>query len=954
MNKRFSTLLAAVLVAGSFGSTYAQLNGREIEWDAVKAGRAYYLAGVHYVNPTNYLQAVSLSGIVVNAGGSATEDNVITAENPVPDAQWVVETKKVGTVTQYAFKSIKDDQYLAFQKQNDGTYVLAARKEANDETKSFRWFTVESSTNWSDRLQAVLPSEKEPLFLGLKSDANASGGMCLALIKENEYNTTTAIIKKNFALYEIYNTQVSATDFASKHGDNFTLEFPETLDDMDVFENVSVEATGSAGGFYLVDDKGTKETKDDEYVVLTNTRVSNSELATNTAIGYRYDRMTKEEFDKAVKDTKIVEANRVFYAEQSYNLPEDAYAIVQKAVTVASGNVANADVTFGKVTNDETVRQLASVEYDMHSEFMAITIGKGTRVANTQVANERKLIVNVTAKVTDKKNPSALGLKTDYTGAQWYDRVSDADFDQPQGQWLVAAGTDDNTIKLINVQKPAYTMDNIRLYEAEGENTYTVFASDLGLTNAETITLTKVEDYDQLNGYYNALSDIDQKFAFVTSGIYANEGDEDVDLYLKATSLNKQATVAPHAGSEWELIRAEEANAVVVPSYSYYDAEEEAWIKMESKNLTTDLGTAADGANFPSDTLRLAYTYVLNTTAEINNKPVDVTFGSRWYVVNAETQTTPPTSFYLKENGDGTYAIVDVTEYGKLTGKDSNIKLNNTLASSGDFTEATPFEIVDLDAAPSLAADSKHMTMDAANGTGFITTDENNSAILSQTSAALWVDSVNVEGYATPKFFVSLAGKMMTTGTTVSAAADEAYELDLIDKKTAEAIKENCTYGTDEITRVKFMTAERVAGEDTLMIGDEKYAGEDIDAFKFKITENENGEYILKNVVGGYVKVINGNLVLSDDVEDAEAFIIEQTEAPTANDEISASEVKVFAGNGQITINGAAGKKVVVSNILGQVVANTVLTSDNATIAAPQGIVVIAVEGEEAVKAIVK
>ena len=127
---------------------------------------------------------------------------------------------------------------------------------------------------------------------------------------------------------------------------------------MDVFENVSVEATGSAGGFYLVDDKGTKETKDDEYVVLTNTRVSNSELATNTAIGYRYDRMTKEEFDKAVKDTKIVEANRVFYAEQSYNLPEDAYAIVQKAVTVASGNVANADVTFGKVTNDETVRQL--------------------------------------------------------------------------------------------------------------------------------------------------------------------------------------------------------------------------------------------------------------------------------------------------------------------------------------------------------------------------------------------------------------------------------------------------------------------------------------------------------------------------------------------------------------------------------------------------------------------
>ena len=78
------------------------------------------------------------------------------------------------------------------------------------------------------------------------------------------------------------------------------------------------------------------------------------------------------------------------------------------------------------------------------------------------------------------------------------------------------------------------------------------------------------------------------------------------------------------------------------------------------------------------------------------------------------------------------------------------------------------------------------------------------------------------------------------------------------------------------------------------------------------------------------------------------------TDEATANDEITASEVKVIAGAGQITINGAAGKKVVVSNILGQVVTNTVLTSDNATIAAPQGVVVVAVEGEEAVKAIVK
>jgi len=69
---------------------------------------------------------------------------------------------------------------------------------------------------------------------------------------------------------------------------------------------------------------------------------------------------------------------------------------------------------------------------------------------------------------------------------------------------------------------------------------------------------------------------------------------------------------------------------------------------------------------------------------------------------------------------------------------------------------------------------------------------------------------------------------------------------------------------------------------------------------------------------------------------------------------VTASDFAVIAGEGQVTINGAAGKKVVVSNILGQTVANTVLTSDNATIAAPAGVVVVAVEGEAAVKAIVK
>lgn len=125
---------------------------------------------------------------------------------------------------------------------------------------------------------------------------------------------------------------------------------------------------------------------------------------------------------------------------------------------------------------------------------------------------------------------------------------------------------------------------------------------------------------------------------------------------------------------------------------------------------------------------------------------------------------------------------------------------------------------------------------------------------------------------------------------------------------------------------------------------------------------------IIQPQTASWLKMQNGCLVMSDPTEstfneiktggdDALIFNIEEGKADdiaTDNEVIATSEVTVIAGEGQVTIAGAVGKKVVISNILGQVVANTVITSDNAPIAAPAGVVVVAVEGEETVKAIVK
>ena len=116
-----------------------------------------------------------------------------------------------------------------------------------------------------------------------------------------------------------------------------------------------------------------------------------------------------------------------------------------------------------------------------------------------------------------------------------------------------------------------------------------------------------------------------------------------------------------------------------------------------------------------------------------------------------------------------------------------------------------------------------------------------------------------------------------------------------------------------------------------------------------------------------WLKMQNGCLVLSDEnskfnevttgADDALIFNVEHVDGDKVavdNENIAVEGVSVVAGNGQVTIMGAAGKNVTITNILGKVIASQVIASDNATIAVPAGIVAVAVEGEAAVKAIVK
>ena len=128
---------------------------------------------------------------------------------------------------------------------------------------------------------------------------------------------------------------------------------------------------------------------------------------------------------------------------------------------------------------------------------------------------------------------------------------------------------------------------------------------------------------------------------------------------------------------------------------------------------------------------------------------------------------------------------------------------------------------------------------------------------------------------------------------------------------------------------------------------------EKVCTFSFRyVDEDREGVKIETTYDGktrGWLKYQNNVPVVTNDYEDAHVFLIDNTttEAPTANEAINAEgAISVTAIDGAVVIKGAEGKNVVIATILGKVVANETVSSDNETIAVPAGIAVVSVDGE--------
>ena len=565
------------------------------------------------------------------------------------------------------------------------------------------------------------------------------------------------------------------------------------------------------------------------------------------------------------------------------------------------------------------------------------------------------------------------------------------DFTSPLAQWIVSDFDGKYTFTLTN-RETGKTL-GLRLAEDGKEGGYEVVgtvtggytAISTGVTSSTPISGTSVKfntipttQYDSYRLFTE--EEMEAGIALVFSGKNVVIGERD---YYASIANGK--VVPSRKESEIALFYPERVKAAADPNkgkenyvldineYAYLNEDGEVATGKDTLIVPTyRLATAEDkywGANASgSDDAK----YALADAA--------VTAATEWAFVMTANGEYSLAEVKRGTNGSAQYSDVTASKVWGVKGVNTSTigfnmynHYNNGVVVDEGFANLTIL-VNDNSDKSHLVAESRHASFDNKLGSIAMQLNANgiNEGILNSEGMVFWLDTV---GNETPAFYISRGVEGQNERLFMYNATDS---MKIFDEGEAqeyfnEAYVLEGTYDESGATptgdaKVIFRPAVLVDNDTlTTTVGDKlvSVVAKDADitkdqvdglkAFQFGICladEDVEGEYIVYNG-SKYVYALNGKLGLTSDPQKAMVFTLGD-ETPTANEGVEVSEVKVIAGEGNVMIAGAQGKKVVISNILGQVVANTVIASDNATIAAPAGVVVVAVEGEAAVKAIVK
>lgn len=435
-------------------------------------------------------------------------------------------------------------------------------------------------------------------------------------------------------------------------------------------------------------------------------------------------------------------------------------------------------------------------------------------------------------------------------------------------------------------------------------NTSYAANSEIFAVNGVSGAYTVAGRTDTLSFEYQPKVDLKDKYL---GSLYCTEAE----LKEKAIRLNLQAV-----------------DGVVVPisvsdSVLFADTEEDAKIfGLEVKDKKVVGGAMALG-----DTL-YAVSYHLKDQ-----------FGDR-YLVKDEESKSLIVSAYQQSILD---VVFESTKYGdtyEMKVRDEYVTYNtkSNLLLLGTSEEAFKFKVDIIDAPQYEAVKSSHLRFGS------------NGKFLTMNPLTLWAEMKN-EGQEITK-----------AGYTADNFSFKIEKADTVIPGKPVYLISTCMIGADDETsdvRYYLSAIDTVQHEGKNRLGfipsnDTIRTSKNSPAY-FSLRKNEDGSLWLENINvkgGAFVSQIANTLVMSNTGMN---FSAEKASAPTANEEIEApTSVVVAGGHNSVTVMNARDKKIVLTDILGKIVGNYLVTSDRFTVPASRGLLIVAIEGEVAQKVIVK
>lgn len=1045
MNKKFSTLMAGLLLAGGMFSTVNASQWISDTQYVLNTGKFHLIQQVADFNGSTWTSLTGGSAYYLALDASG---NPIFTTTESTSAYWTVTTKVVAGVTYYQFKNADDKTFVYTH--NAGTPT----------EKKIDWFMVESSASPVTFNDLSFMDGSSQLYL----DAAASPITGTTDYKVVAVPSTTGA--RGFDNVEIKEAAISAAELNSmltKNAFGLIIGSAKDKEYTDLQGNVftgeiEAKAAATSGTYYFY------RKADKKYIVLTekvwSANTANLDGKERSAYaGYKFEAISEHAFGLLTAAQKVAQAEFQVLKSYDFNDTDSLIVTLPNAcvgkMPASPAGVANwrGDATSANANKDKGVRLYVSnvdnknyltvIEYakandrlaqqydDAYTNYQVGASVPYIKLGASNIVDFAKTFAGKVWNITDKDG-KVLSPNVDWAevnAGMWdneFDPATQVQLDKPEGHWLPYY-SDVNNYGFVNRESGVTwnLYDGWVIRTTDTPNLYEIYNSKYW-TNADQVYQVYIAEAKNAelgfteNGYAKfdeAKEALDGKYITLTNGVtgetvYVGKDADDnviltkdkanaiefrikdlkhnytdhdglagIDTLQHITTYLAKADLTPaqdtvqfyhyrlfETFSEKYLTYDTQDKKFVLSSFSLTDNEHEDFRAWQWENDHDGYSTFVlkEKAN---NTYNLISNYYVeydncnhtslsaSSTGEFDND-FNANLYDNYYWSSTETSekmygafqtaTLANMAYIYNYNDNDRFALanVDAPEYMTITGSQDTVKIslkaqpNFFLYEDGTFLGME--HVADKDMKPAMFVDTAYVRNNtyrpqyllAMNGKHVepIWDNHPNSPsvphlvapdttygrflINAVDSANAWTGSVKTNPY--------IHEQLNGTPYYRLVFVDGYHTGDKLFLNTAEGKKEIALNNNDD---KKCTFAFR-------------YVDEAREGVKIETT------YDGKN--RGWLKYQNNVPVVTNDYEDAHVFTVDNTttDAPTANEEISAGNVVVAGVNGAVVVKGAEGKNVIVSTILGKVVANEVVSSDNAQIAAPAGIVVVSVDGE--------